>query len=83
MKATKTKTLTLRLSAPLASQFDRVCKEEGYGKNSLLVGLIQKFLIQRQIQTIKPTSTVSNLKNYFGMFSIGGDALKETKEFGL
>ena len=75
--------MTLRIDPPLAKRFDAVCAAEGYSKNGLLLRLIQNFLLQRQMETVKPISNAREFKKYFGIFSMGGDAVQESRDYGL
>ena len=83
MRKNSTQSLTLRMNSVLAKRFDEFCHSEGYSKNGLLLKLIQNFLNQRHLEKIKPSSTLKNLKRYAASINLGGDALAETKEYGL
>ena len=83
MKQTKPKTMTLRIDPPLAKRFDALCAAEGYSKNGLIQRLMQNFLLQNHMHSIKHTSTTREFKKYFGIFKMGGDAVQDTKDYGL
>jgi hypothetical protein len=79
---------TLRLEPSLAKKLDLVCKRKGYSKTGLMKSLIRNFIEQETLGTTPPQTTPQpmdgkkkGLAALVGIVSLGGDSVKDKREF--